>query len=66
MIPRVVVDANVPIAARLSGDQDHDRGATIARAFDHGDLPTAYVLGDVLEEVINYTVGCTYVTRRPQ
>lgn len=50
----VVVDANVLIAARLSRDQNHKRGTAIADAIDHGDLPTAYVLSDVLEEVINY------------
>ncbi|WP_435552562.1 type II toxin-antitoxin system VapC family toxin [Natrinema sp. CGMCC1.2065] len=51
---RVVVDANVLIAARLSRDQNHDRAVAISRAVDHGTLPTAYVLSDVLEEVINY------------
>lgn len=51
---QVVVDANVLIAARLSRDQDHDRGRTLAHAFDHGELPQAYVLSDVLEEVMNY------------
>jgi predicted nucleic acid-binding protein len=51
---RVVVDANVLIAARLSADQDHDRGRQIANAFDRGELPTALVLSDVLEEVLNY------------
>jgi predicted nucleic acid-binding protein len=51
---RVVVDANVLIAARLSRDQNHDRGAAIAGAFDQGELPTAYLPSDVLEEVINY------------
>ncbi|WP_096390393.1 type II toxin-antitoxin system VapC family toxin [Halopenitus persicus] len=50
----VVVDSNVLIAARLSRDQNHERGAAIANAIDHGNLPTAYVLSDVLEEVINY------------
>lgn len=50
----IVVDANVLIAARLSRDQHHERGAAIARAIDRGDLPTASVLSDVLEEVINY------------
>jgi len=50
----VVVDANVLIAARLSRDQNHDRGKAISDAIDLGDLPTAYVLSDVLEEVINY------------
>lgn len=50
----VVVDANVLIAARLARDQNHDRGAAIAHAIDQGTLPTAYVLSDVLEEVINY------------
>lgn len=50
----VVVDANVLIAARLSRDQNHDRGEAISSAIDHGTLPTAYVLSDVLEEVINY------------
>jgi len=51
---RVVVDANVLIAARLSRDQDHDRGRAIANAFDSGELPKAYVPGDVVEEVVNY------------
>jgi predicted nucleic acid-binding protein len=50
----VVVDANVLVAARLSRDQHHERGTAIADAIDHGDLPTAHVLTDVLEEVINY------------
>ena len=50
----VVVDANVLIAARLSRDQNHERGEAIAHAIDQGTLPTAYVLSDVLEEVINY------------
>jgi len=50
----VVVDANVLIAARLARDQNHDRGSVITDAVDQGDLPTAYVLSDVLEEVINY------------
>ena len=51
---RVVVDANVLIAARLSRDQNHDRGRTISDAIDTGRLPTAVVLSDVLEEVVNY------------
>jgi predicted nucleic acid-binding protein len=51
---RVVVDANVLIAARLSRDQNHTRGEAIADGIDRGDLPTAYVLSDVLEEVLNY------------
>jgi predicted nucleic acid-binding protein len=50
----VVVDANVLVAARLARDQNHERGAAIARAIDQGTLPAAYVLSDVLEEVINY------------
>jgi predicted nucleic acid-binding protein len=50
----VVVDANVLIAARLSRDQNHERGEAITQALDHGTLPTAFVLSDVLEEVINY------------
>jgi hypothetical protein len=50
----VVVDANVLIAARLSRDQNHERGDAIADAIDHGAIPTAHVLHDVLEEVINY------------
>lgn len=53
-MPAVVVDANVLIAARLSRDQNHERGAAISRAIDGGELPTAYVFSDVLEEVINY------------
>lgn len=51
---RVVVDANVLIAARLSNDQDHEQGRTLTEAFDTGDLPTAVVPSDVLEEVLNY------------
>lgn len=50
----VVVDANVLIAARLSRDQNHERGEAIAQSIDRGALPTAYVLSDVLEEIINY------------
>jgi predicted nucleic acid-binding protein len=50
----VVVDANVLIAARLSRDQNHERGEAITRAIDQGTLPTAYVLGDVLQEAVNY------------
>lgn len=53
-MPRVVIDANVLIAARLSRDQNHDRGLAIAQGIDKGRLPTAYLLSDVLEEVINY------------
>jgi len=51
---RVVVDANVLISARLSRDQNHERGAAIARGIDQGDLPTALLLSDVMEEVLNY------------
>jgi predicted nucleic acid-binding protein len=51
---RVVVDANVLIAARLSRDQNHDRGTTITNRIDQGGLPTAYLSSDVLEEVLNY------------
>jgi predicted nucleic acid-binding protein len=50
----VVVDANVLIAARLSRDQNHERGEAITRAIDQGTLPTAYVLSDVLQEAVNY------------
>jgi len=50
----VVVDANILIAARLSRDQNHERGTAITEAIDQGQLPTAYVLSDVLEAVINY------------
>lgn len=50
----VVVDANVLIATRLSRDQNHERGKAITQAVDQGVLPTAYILSDVLEEVINY------------
>ena len=50
----VVVDANVLIAARLSGDQNHERGAAITQAVDQGSLPTAYVPSDVLHEIVNY------------
>lgn len=51
---QVLIDANVLIAARLTRDQDHDRGLAIAEAIDHGRLPTAFVISDVLEEVIHY------------
>ncbi len=54
---RVVVDANVLIAARLSRDQNHDRGLAISQGIDQGRLPTAYLLSDVLEEVINYLLA---------
>jgi len=50
----VVVDANVLIAARLSRDQNHSRGSAITEAVDHGSVPNAHVLSDVLEEVLNY------------
>ena len=50
----VFVDANVLIAARLSRDQNHERGKAVSDAIDQGDLPTAYILSDVLEEAINY------------
>lgn len=51
---RVLVDANVLIAARLSRDQNHDRGAAIAEGIDQGRLPTAHLPSTVLEEVVNY------------
>ncbi|PSP86096.1 VapC toxin family PIN domain ribonuclease [Halobacteriales archaeon QS_6_64_34] len=51
---RVVVDANVLIAARLARDQNHDRANPISQAIDTGTLPTGVVLSDVLEEVSNY------------
>jgi len=51
---QVVVDANVLIAARLSRDQNHDRGVEISQAVDTGELPTGIILSDVLEEVTNY------------
>lgn len=51
---RTVVDANVLIAARLARDQHHERGQSISTAIDQGQLPTAYVLTDVLAEVLNY------------
>jgi len=50
----VVIDANVLIAARLSRDQNHERGTAITQAADQGSLPKAYVPSDVLHEVINY------------
>lgn len=50
----VVVDANVLIAARLSRDQNHERGEAITQAIDQGTIPTAFVLSNVLEEVVNY------------
>ena len=53
-MPRVVVDANVLIAARLVRDQNHEQGYAISQAIDQGTLPTAYLLSDVVEEVINY------------
>jgi len=49
---RVAIDANILIAARLSRDQNHERGNAISDAIDQGTLPTAYVLSDVVEEVI--------------
>lgn len=51
---RVVIDTNVLVAARLSRDHYHDRGRSLTTAFDHGELPRAYVLSAVLEEVLNY------------
>lgn len=53
-MPRAVVDANVLIAARLSRDQDHERGRRVVEQIDRGELPTGVVLRDVLEEVVNY------------
>jgi len=53
-MPRALVDANVLIAARLSRDQNHDRGAAILHGIDDGQLPTGVVVSDVLEETINY------------
>lgn len=53
---RAAVDANVLIAARLSRDQHHEPGLAITEAFDTGQLPSALVLSDVLQEVINYLV----------
>lgn len=50
----VVVDANVLIAARLSRDANHDRGEPIVQAIDQGELPTAAIPGDALQEIINY------------
>lgn len=50
----VLIDANIFIAARLARDQRHERGRAIADAIDEGTLPQAYVLSDVLTEVINY------------
>lgn len=54
---RVLVDANVLIAARLARDQNHERAAELTTGFDEGDLPTAYVLTDVLEETLNYLLA---------
>lgn len=51
---RVVVDANVLIAARLARDQDHDRAVAVSRALDSGDLPKAFVPSSVVEECMNY------------
>lgn len=51
---RVVVDANVLIAARLSRDRNHERASEIAGRIDRNDLPTACVPSDVLQEVVNY------------
>lgn len=51
---RIVVDANVLIAARLTRDQNHQRSVEITEAIDQGTLPTAYVFSDVLQEVLNY------------
>ena len=44
----------VLIAARLSRDQNHERGTAIVDAIDLGQLPTAHVYSDVLEEICNY------------
>lgn len=51
---RVVVDANVILAARLGQDANHERAESIVSAIDRGHLPTAFVLSDVLTEVLNY------------
>lgn len=51
---RVVVDANVLVASRLSRDQNHEQGSNIVRGIDQNELPTGCVLSDVLQEVINY------------
>mgnify|MGYP005854387819 CR=1 FL=1 len=53
-MPRALVDANALIAARLSRDQNHERGAAILHGIDNGDLPVGVVISDVLEETINY------------
>jgi predicted nucleic acid-binding protein len=52
-MPRVIVDSNVLLAARLERDENHDAGLELASAFDHDDLPRGIVLGSVLEEVLN-------------
>lgn len=51
---RVVVDANVLIASRLSRDQNHERGSTIVERIDRNELPAARVPSDILQEVVNY------------
>lgn len=48
-----VVDANVLVAARLRRDSHHERGLSLARAFDQRRLPRAAVPSSVLEEIIN-------------
>lgn len=53
-VQRVVVDANIVIAARLRRDATHDRAKAIVTGIDRGNLPTAVVLTDVLTEVLNY------------
>ena len=42
------------LRSNSSRDQNHEQGKAISDAIDQGNLPTAYVLSDVLEEVINY------------
>lgn len=49
-----VLDSSVLIAARLSADQDHDRGQAIVTGIERGDLPTGRIPAVVLHELLNY------------
>jgi predicted nucleic acid-binding protein len=53
-VARVVIDSNILLAARLERDTNHERATPITDAIDHGTLPTAVVLSDVLAETLNY------------
>lgn len=51
---QVVIDATVLIAARLKRDSSHERATPITDGIDHGTLPSAVILSDVLAETLNY------------